>query len=89
MKHRDIEFCHVRNQKNVVMTTSTSSLLLLNDILVVYKNIQFLVRKLKKGNIFEILPLLTFTCGHQIYSGHEHEKGGNFDNFYVEIIMIF
>ena len=48
------------------------------DILVAYQSINFLVRKLKKDNIF----------GHEV-SGHEHEKGGNFNNFYEGIMTIF
>ena len=62
----------------VVMTTSSSSLLFSYDILVAYQNINCLVRKLKKDNIF----------GHEV-SGHEHEKGGNFNNFYEGIMTIF
>ena len=48
------------------------------------KHAFFFDRKLKKISIF---PLLTF---HVITNnGHEYEKGGNFDNFYDVIMMIF
>ena len=62
----------------VVMTTSSSSLLSFVRYTCGISKHKCFGQEAKKGNIF----------GHEV-SGHEHEKGGNFNNFYEGIMTIF